>query len=147
MFQWEVALRLAAGPGHGSYGLLSVVTQQRARVERLFEVAPGSFRPVPKVSAGVVRLTPHPRGLAPCCLETHDRLVRLVFAHRRKTLRNNLRKAPWPWEQALAWLEAEGIRPEQRAEELAVATYARLAEKACGGPHPAEAPGSEPPGG
>lgn len=129
MFQKEVARRLASPPGQAAYGLLSVVTQQRARVERLFEVAPGSFVPAPKVSAGVLRLTPH---LVPtCCMECHDLLVRHCFAHRRKTLRNNLRTAPWPWERVAGWLAAEGIREDQRAEELDVATYLRLAKRAC----------------
>lgn len=131
MFQKEVAQRLAASPRQAAYGLLSVVTQQRARVERLFEVASGSFQPSPKVSAGVVRLTPHsPQPLA-CCLATHDRLVRTCFAHRRKTLKNNLLGAPWPWDQVARWLAAEGIRENARAEEIAVDTYLRLARHAC----------------
>lgn len=135
MFQREVTQRLVATPGRGSYGLLSVVTQQRAQVTKLFDVAPGSFLPRPKVSAGVLLVTPRQDPLPPCCLLAHDLLLRNAFAHRRKTLRNNLRVSPWPWEQVAGWLEAEGIRPEQRAEEVSVLTWARLAARACGRPH------------
>ncbi|MDX9999733.1 MAG: 16S rRNA (adenine(1518)-N(6)/adenine(1519)-N(6))-dimethyltransferase RsmA [Polyangia bacterium] len=131
MFQKEVADRLVAGPGHPGYGLLSVVTQQRARVERLFAVAPGSFRPAPSVWAGVVSLTPIPTPLPECCLKAHDLLCRQCFAHRRKTLRNNLKNGPWPWDQVSRWLAEEGIREAQRAEELDVPTYLRLARRAC----------------
>lgn len=140
MFQKEVAARLAASPGQSAYGLLSVVTQQRARVERLFDVAPGSFHPAPKVSAGVVRLTPLAAQLSPCCLEAHDRLARSCFAHRRKTLRNNLKGGPWPWVEVAQWLADEEIREDQRAEELEVGTYLKLARRACSGDHGSDEP-------
>ncbi|HEX9571922.1 MAG TPA: 16S rRNA (adenine(1518)-N(6)/adenine(1519)-N(6))-dimethyltransferase RsmA, partial [Burkholderiales bacterium] len=49
MLQHEVVERMIAKPSEPEYGRLSVSLQYRFRLERLFKVAPGSFRPPPKV--------------------------------------------------------------------------------------------------
>jgi len=132
MFQREVAVRLCADPGSRDYGLLSVVTQQRARVTKLFDVAPGSFRPAPRVSATVVRFEPEP-ALGPCCLAVHDALVRAAFSLRRKTLKNGLRaRAPWPWPLVESTLRGAGVDEYRRAETVSVAQWADLAMRLCG---------------
>lgn len=58
LVQQEVALRLAAAPGSEAYGSLTVGVAAAARVERLFGVPAGAFRPRPQVASAVVRLTP-----------------------------------------------------------------------------------------
>ena len=132
MFQREVALRLAASPNSRHYGLLSVVTQQRARVERLFDVSPGSFRPIPKVAASVLRLRPRSEDLGDLCLRCHDLLVRAAFSQRRKMLRNVLKaQAPWPWVRCEEAFEEQGVSLQQRAENISVIDYARLAMRLC----------------
>ncbi|MFH2007294.1 MAG: 16S rRNA (adenine(1518)-N(6)/adenine(1519)-N(6))-dimethyltransferase RsmA [bacterium] len=131
MFQREVALRLTAAPHSRTYGLLTVVTQQRATVERLFDVSPGSFHPAPRVSASVLRFFPRD-ALPPCCLLTQDRLAKAAFGQRRKTLRNGLKaRAPWPWTTCSEALDQVGISPDQRAEEVSVAEFARLGQWIC----------------
>lgn len=131
MFQREVAVRLCADPGSRDYGLLSVVTQQRARVTKLFDVAPGSFRPAPRVAASVVRIDPEP-ALGPCCLAVHDALLRAAFSQRRKTLRNSLRaRAPWPWPLLESTLQEAGVELDHRAEVISVARWAALAKRLC----------------
>ncbi|HYZ33958.1 MAG TPA: 16S rRNA (adenine(1518)-N(6)/adenine(1519)-N(6))-dimethyltransferase RsmA, partial [Crenalkalicoccus sp.] len=59
MFQQEVAERIAAAPGTGAYGRLSVLAQWRCRTALLLRLPPGAFRPPPKVWSAVVGLTPH----------------------------------------------------------------------------------------
>lgn len=131
MFQREVAIRLCAAPGTKDYGLLSVVTQQRARVKRLFDVAPGSFRPVPRVAASVVRLEPT-QVLGDCCLKVHDTLVSAAFAQRRKTLKNSLRaRAPWDWDLIRNQLEEADIPDGYRAEAVGVAQWAEVSKALC----------------
>ena len=58
LVQEEVADRMAAEPGSKAYGALSVGVQAVARVEKLFTVAPGAFRPPPRVRSALIRLTP-----------------------------------------------------------------------------------------
>ena len=126
MLQKEVVQRMAAAHGSKTYGRLSVSLQSRCRVEHLFDVAPGSFRPPPKVDSAIVRVVPLDRPLLePSEQDALDRLLRAAFAQRRKTLRNALR--------GLAddtTLEACGIDPGVRAEDVPVARYVALARHA-----------------
>lgn len=112
MFQREVVERIIAAPGTKPRGYLSVVAQNAFEAERLFDVPPSAFSPVPKVWSSVVRLTPR----AKAADETEFlRLVSLAFAHKRKTLLNNL-KADIP--DASDTLVAAGIDASRRAETL-----------------------------
>ena len=56
MFQKEVAVRIASGPGNKDYGILSVMLQAYFKVEYLFDVDEDSFNPPPKVKSGVISL-------------------------------------------------------------------------------------------
>jgi 16S rRNA (adenine1518-N6/adenine1519-N6)-dimethyltransferase len=58
MLQREVVERMCALPGTRQYGRLSVMLQYRWRIETLFEVGPGAFRPAPKVWSSVARMGP-----------------------------------------------------------------------------------------
>ena len=123
MLQKEVVDRMAAGPGTKVYGRLSVMLQAYCSVEPLFDVPPQAFRPPPKVDSAVVRLVPH----APGTIGIDDRerfasVVRDAFGQRRKTLRNALSKIC-----DAAAIEAVGVRPDARAEQLPVADFIRLA--------------------
>ncbi|MAR01715.1 MAG: 16S rRNA (adenine(1518)-N(6)/adenine(1519)-N(6))-dimethyltransferase [Oceanospirillaceae bacterium] len=124
MLQKEVVERLAAEPGSGDYGRLSIMAQYYCRVEPLFVVGPGSFNPPPKVDSAIVRLVPHPQlpypAKDPAVLE---RVVREAFHMRRKTLRNNLKKLIDP-----GILEEIGIDTSLRPERLTLADYVRIAD-------------------
>jgi 16S rRNA (adenine1518-N6/adenine1519-N6)-dimethyltransferase len=123
MLQKEVVDRLAAEPGGGDYGRLSVMTQYHCRVERLFNVPPGAFSPPPKVQSAVVRLIPH--APMPAAADDETLLAEVVtraFAQRRKTLRNTLKGlAPAQLLQRL------GIDPGRRAETLTVEQFVAIA--------------------
>ena len=123
MLQREVVERMAARHSTPAYGRLSVMLQRRFRIERLFRVPPGAFRPPPKVESAVVRLVPLPRGeLAPVDEKLFGKVVRRAFGARRKTLRNALS----PLIDA-AGLGALGIDAGLRPENLAPEDYIRIA--------------------
>lgn len=122
MLQKEVVERMAAGPGSRAYGRLSVMLQMYCNVEHLFNIAPGAFRPAPKVYSAFVRLTPLPTPRYDVERQPFMDLVRLAFAQRRKTLRNNL-KGHITAEQ----LQTAAIDPSRRAETLDLTEFARLA--------------------
>jgi 16S rRNA (adenine1518-N6/adenine1519-N6)-dimethyltransferase len=126
MLQKEVVERMAADPGGREYGRLTVGIQAYCRVDPLFTIGPGAFTPAPKVDSAFLRLTPHrplPHPVADRA--TLTRLVAQAFSQRRKTLRNTLKGALPP-----GLLEAQGIDPGQRAEEIPVDAYIRLANAA-----------------
>ncbi|HTT40324.1 MAG TPA: 16S rRNA (adenine(1518)-N(6)/adenine(1519)-N(6))-dimethyltransferase RsmA [Burkholderiales bacterium] len=123
MLQREVVDRMAAAPGSKSYGRLSVMLQYRFRVEKLFNVPAGAFRPTPKVDSAFVRLAPH--ASLPVTARDEARLSELVaaaFSQRRKTVRNAL--AAYVDEDQLSEL---GIDPRLRPENLSLADFVRLA--------------------
>jgi len=123
MFQREVAERLAAPPGSGTYGRLSVWAQWRAEVRRLFDISPRAFVPPPKVTSSVVRIVPRPP-VAPADAATLERVLAAAFGQRRKMLRQSL-KSLTPESEAL--LARAGIAPTRRAEELSIAEFCALA--------------------
>ena len=119
MFQKEVALRVASGPGSKQSGILSILIQAFYKVEYLFDVHENCFTPPPKVKSGVIRLTnihnPH---------DITDKrkfinLIKAAFNQRRKTLRNALKSS----------LPAEAlVHPlmDKRAEQLSVSDFVML---------------------
>src|SRR2546423_5578549 len=89
LVQAEVADRLAAQPGGRTYGALSVGVQALARVEKLFTIAPGAFRPPPRVRSALVRLTPLAQPLVMDVEVAPLRaFVTACFSRRRKQLKN-----------------------------------------------------------
>lgn len=123
MLQKEVVDRMTAEPGTKTYGRLSVMLQYRCQVQFLFKVGPKNFTPPPKVDSAIVRLIPYDTLPYPAENAEHfAQLVKAAFAHKRKTLRNNL-KGLLTAEQ----IEAVGIDPSNRAEQLPVADFVTLA--------------------
>lgn len=123
MLQKEVVDRMAAGPGSKVYGRLSVMLQLACIVEPLIDVPPAAFRPPPKVDSAVVRLIPKPLEQRPVALLPEiSRIVRAAFGQRRKTLSNALNGIANAEQMAAA-----GIDPRDRAEQLPVDAFVRLA--------------------
>ena len=112
MLQLEVVARMVAGPSTPEYGRLSVALQSRFRMEKLFNVPKGAFRPPPKVESAVVRMIPLEKPL-----EVDEDLLRRAFSARRKQLRNALPGVDFA---------RAGIDPALRAENLSPEDYARL---------------------
>ncbi len=125
MLQKEVVERMAAGPGGGDWGRLSIMVQYHCRVEHLFNVGPGAFNPPPKVDSAIVRLVPHE--VLPFPAKDHlllERVVREAFNQRRKTLRNTLKGL-----LDSAAIEAAGVDGSLRPEQLDLAAFVRLADQ------------------
>ena len=130
MLQKEVVDRMGSGPGSKVYGRLSVMLQAYCTVTPLFDVPPTAFRPPPKVDSAVVRLVPRaPETIGILDHARFAHVVRDAFGQRRKTLRNALSKLC-----DSAAIEAAGVRPDARAEQLPVADFVRLANSL--GPDP-----------
>lgn len=121
MLQREVVARMAAKPGSGEYGRLTVMLAPWVHVERLFDVGPGAFQPPPQVWSSVVRLTVLPKP----AFEVSPRfrnVVAAAFSHRRKTLRNAL-KGLVTGEQ----IEECNLDPMVRPEEVSPEQFNTLA--------------------
>ena len=130
MLQREVADRILSPPGSKLYGYLSVLVQYSCEGRRLFTVPPSAFQPPPKVFSTVVHLRVRER---PAVNVPDERfffmLVSALFAERRKTIANNLKRAAarLQVEDVTSALQLADLDPTRRAETLALEELARLA--------------------
>jgi len=120
MFQKEVAMRIAAGPGSKTYGIISVLTQAFYDVEYLFTVPPTVFNPPPRVDSGVIRLVRKKDYHLPVDVPFFFRVVKTAFNQRRKTLRNSLKSFQ------ISDKLKEDVIFAQRPEQLSVEQFIEL---------------------
>jgi 16S rRNA (adenine1518-N6/adenine1519-N6)-dimethyltransferase len=128
MVQKEVGERLAAQPGSPAYGVPSVLAQLACAVRVHRAIARTVFHPVPNVDSVLVVLERE----GPAAPPELRALVSAAFAHRRKALAGSLALAPDAppdvRERARAALERLGHPADARAERLAPADFAALAQ-------------------
>lgn len=124
MLQKEVVDRLTAEPGSSHRGRLSVMVQYHCDAEQLMDVPPTAFNPAPKVDSAVVRLIPRPSPWQAASLANLEKVVGQAFSQRRKTLRNTLKNL-FNSDQ----LEAAGVNPGDRAEQLDLQQFVELANR------------------
>lgn len=128
LVQKEVALRLVAKPGSSHAGALSIRIQYLAECEFICDVPAKAFQPPPKVDSAVVRLRPRPFELTATDPHRLEQLVKLGFSSKRKMLRNNLQSLI-DRDRLIQLLEAQGINPQVRAEDLSVKQWVELSDK------------------
>ena len=113
MVQREAAARFSAGPGARVYGPVAVFSQLYYTVRHVMDVPRDSYYPQPDVDSSVVHLARRDAlpDAEPAALLA---FLHRAFAMRRKTLWNNLARAP----QAAAALAALDLPADVRAEAL-----------------------------
>jgi len=90
MFQKEVGVRIASGPGGKEYGILSVLMQAFYDVELLFTLDEKDFAPPPKVKSAVLRFKRKEKIRLDCDEDLFFKVVKAAFNQRRKILSNAL---------------------------------------------------------
>ena len=131
MLQREVVERMMAPPGSSDRGFLSVLVEAYCETEKLFDVAPGAFKPPPKVWSSVVRLRFRPE-----ILPNEDLFWETVssgFSQKRKTILNNLRSATGHLAEVLKKnggasivLCRADVELKRRAETLTIEEWGRI---------------------
>ncbi|MEL7299476.1 MAG: 16S rRNA (adenine(1518)-N(6)/adenine(1519)-N(6))-dimethyltransferase RsmA [Pseudomonadota bacterium] len=124
MFQKEVAERIVAAPGSKAYGRLAILAQWRADARISMTLPPEAFQPAPKVHSAVVHLVARDAPRFPAEPATLSRLTAKAFGQRRKMLRASLKGLTEDLEDKL---EAAGIAPTARAEEIDLERFCALA--------------------
>jgi 16S rRNA (adenine1518-N6/adenine1519-N6)-dimethyltransferase len=124
MFQREVAERIVAAPRTKEYGRLAVLSQWRTCPRILLTVPATAFTPIPKIDSALVELIPRSKPEPPCAIENLENVTAAAFGQRRKMLRASLRQIT---PEAAQILEALGLDPTARAEELEISDFCRVA--------------------
>lgn len=133
LVQREIGERIRALPGSSAYSALSVRMQLLCRAAVVCEVPPRCFAPPPRVMSEVIVLEPLPEAERPPLplAGVLERLLRHVFASRRKMLRNSLTGFGQVAEpQRLAG--RLGLDLSRRPQELAPAEWLALARELAG---------------
>ena len=133
MMQKEVAQRLTAQPGTKQYGALTLAIEYQMTAEIAFNVSRRVFVPAPNVDSAIVVLRPRttPLPVQPFNKQKLFGFIRGCFAHRRKSLWNNLQatvgKQPAVKEKMQAILTTLAISPQTRPERLTLEQFIELA--------------------
>ena len=122
MLQKEVAERISSPPGNKIYGRLSIIIQYFYDVEKLFDVAPNSFNPPPKINSSMVELIPKKEFKEKILnFVNFEKITKLAFGQKRKTIKNNFREV-----LCEADFEILNINPQNRPETLGVDDFVRI---------------------
>ncbi|MBB1062653.1 16S rRNA (adenine(1518)-N(6)/adenine(1519)-N(6))-dimethyltransferase RsmA [Limosilactobacillus fastidiosus] len=132
MMQKEVAQRLTAKPGTKQYGALTLAIEYQMDAEIAFNVSRHSFIPAPNVDSAIVVLKQRQQ---PLTVKPFDKqklmgFIRGCFAHRRKSLWNNLQsvidKDAETKEKMIKVLEQLELSPQIRPEKLTLSQFTEL---------------------
>ncbi|CAN7422713.1 16S rRNA (adenine(1518)-N(6)/adenine(1519)-N(6))-dimethyltransferase RsmA [Bosea sp. LjRoot237] len=131
MFQREVAERIVATPEQrAAYGRLAVLANWRCETKILFDVPKTAFVPQPKITSSIVQLVPR-QNPEPCDRRLLERVTLAAFGQRRKMLRQSLKAV---LADPAAMIEAAGLSPTMRAEEVSVSGFVALANALASAP-------------
>ena len=125
MFQREVAERITAPVGNSQRGFLTVLVEAHFETNKLFDVPPSAFYPIPKVWSSTMRLITKGNEINNFA---HDdffkELVSISFRQKRKTILNNLKNASPQlldkFGEIEVMLESCGVSNSRRAETLTI---------------------------
>ena len=129
MYQSEFAQRMLAPVGTPECGRLSVMVQTYACVEKCFELSPNCFSPKPQVRSMVVKIVPRGPIFEISDRDLYADVVRALFSHRRKTVRNCLKGSSGILNKEFV-AHVLGLLPEEilssRPEELYLEDFATI---------------------
>ena len=92
MVQKEVAERLCSDSHKSDYGAITVILNYYFNIEYLFTVNRDKFYPAPNVDSAVIKLSKRNNIIEVNDYSKFEELVYEAFKHKRKNLRNNLKK-------------------------------------------------------
>ncbi len=127
--QKEVGRRMAAAAGSSDYSAFSLVCQLRCRVEKICDIGGSAFFPPPRVVSSTMRMTRR-EGAVRGRNEDFFILVHDLFASRRKTAANNLKKGrtagKYGWEKIKQAAASVQLDLSRRGETFSLEETLRL---------------------
>lgn len=87
MFQKEVADRIIAKFNTSAYGRLSIISNWKLEIKKIFDVKPESFSPKPKIDSTLLLFSPKKKFVKIKNPQSLEKITRIFFNHRRKMLK------------------------------------------------------------
>ncbi|WP_440914103.1 16S rRNA (adenine(1518)-N(6)/adenine(1519)-N(6))-dimethyltransferase RsmA [Candidatus Pelagibacter sp.] len=126
MFQKEVADRIIANFDSSNYGRLSIIANWKLNINKIIDIKPSSFRPIPKIDSSLLFFTPKKNFYGIKNPKNLEKITRIFFNNRRKMLKK-------PYNQIfngnLKVLEKLKINLNLRPQNLSCETYYKLTEE------------------
>ena len=126
MFQKEVADRIIAKCNTSQYGRLSIFSQWRLNIKKIFDVSPNSFSPKPKVFSTLLHFSPKLKYYNINSPKNLEFITRIFFNHRRKMIKNPLRQLFKNYTEISKKLN---IDINQRPQNLTIETYLKITDE------------------
>ena len=126
MFQKEVADRITANFNSSNYGRLSILANWKLNINKIIDIKPNSFRPIPKIDSSLLFFTPKENFYEIKNPKNLEKITKVFFSNRRKMLKK-------PYNQIfngdLKVLEKLKINLNLRPQNLSCDTYYKLTEE------------------
>tara|TARA_Y100001970_G_scaffold201780_1_gene245554 strand:- start:567 stop:1352 length:786 start_codon:yes stop_codon:yes gene_type:complete len=124
MFQKEVADRIIAEYNTSNYGRLSIISNWKLNVKKLFDVKPEAFFPKPKIESSLLYFYPKKKFIKINNPKNLEKVTRVFFNQRRKMLKKPFNQLFNGDQKILNKLKIDlSLRPQN----LSFDTYYRLA--------------------
>lgn len=121
MVQKEVAERLSAKVSSKEYGRISVLMQTQSVIKKCFDVSPDKFFPKPNVFSTVIKIEIKKK--IEFNYQKLDEILKISFAQRRKTIKNNLKKLEMNVEKKI---KECGLSPNLRPQDIRPEEFIKL---------------------
>jgi 16S rRNA (adenine1518-N6/adenine1519-N6)-dimethyltransferase len=91
MFQKEVADRIIAETNTKNYGRLSILSNWKMKIDKVVDIEPESFKPVPKVKSTLLVFTPKKNYYNLKDAKNLEHVTNIFFSQRRKMIKKPLK--------------------------------------------------------
>ncbi|MDA9698467.1 16S rRNA (adenine(1518)-N(6)/adenine(1519)-N(6))-dimethyltransferase RsmA [Candidatus Pelagibacter sp.] len=126
MFQKEVADRIISKSNQSNYGRLSVISNWKLNVKKIFDIKPCSFNPKPKVESSLLVFTPKEDYLKLKNSKTLEKITRIFFNQRRKKIKKPYNQL---FKNNIEYAKKLNIDLDLRPQNLDNETYYLLAKE------------------
>ena len=126
MFQKEVADRIISKFNTKNYGRLSILSNWKLNIKKIFDIGPSSFSPRPKVESTVLFFEPKKNFYKLNNPKNLEKVTRIFFSHRRKMI-----KKPYKlmFGDNLEIADKLKIKLDLRPQNLDYETYFKLTDE------------------
>ena len=126
MFQKEVADRIIAEHNSSKYGRLSILTNWKLEVKKIFDIKPNSFSPKPKVDSTLLFFLPRHDFFKINDPKNLEKITRIFFSQRRKMIKRPYNQI---FKSNIEILKRNNIDLNLRPQNLDFETYYKLTQE------------------
>ena len=126
MFQKEVADRIIAEFNTSNYGRLSIISNWKLNVKKVFDIKPGAFSPQPKIDSSLLFFQPKKKFIKINDPNNLEKVTRVFFNQRRKMIKKPFNQLFNGDQKVLDKLK---INLNLRPQNLDLETYYKLASE------------------